>query len=275
MPFCHAERQIGVGLPYSGERRLKMVISVLEPGVPSTSPGNSSNPMILSYLQQRIYVGIIGVLLPFVLVLGNLMDGYGTQPSLSGYYYTPMRNVFIGALCGIAVFLAAYNGFDRADSVITNIAGLSALGVAFCPTTPGHPAVHQVVIGDLHLTFACVAFTLLAVMALRFGNSKPMPPKSELPLFADRLGYAFGFNRDAWEGTPPWAVITYRVCGFTILVCVALIYPGSLVYGYSLLILEWILLTAFGISWFVKGRKAVPAGRAAYHGARAQAIPAG
>jgi hypothetical protein len=59
----------------------------------------------------------------------------------------------------------------------------------------------------------------------------------------------------ATSQTPRWEVITYRVCGFTILACVALIYPGSRVYEYSLLILEMILMTAFGLSWFIKGGK--------------------
>jgi hypothetical protein len=178
----------------------------------------------------------------------------------------------VGALWGIAVFLVAYNGYDRADGVITNIAGVCAFAVGLCPTTPNNPALHQVVIGDLHLAFACVAFTLLAVMALRFANHEPTP--KGLP-FKEALGYAFGLTRAATSGTPRWAVISYRVCGLTILVCVALIYPGSLVYAYSLLILETILLTAFGVSWFIKGRKALIGRVTAYDEQRAPAIPAG
>lgn len=231
-----------------------MVNSVREPDVPSASSGNPNRPMIATYQQLRLYIGLIGVLLPWVLFVGNWADGYGVQPSLSGYYYTPTRNIFVGALWGIAVFLFAYQGYDKADGIITNIAGLCAFLVSLCPTTPNNPAVHQVVIGDLHLTFACVAFTMLAVMALRFVNREPTP--NGMP-FREALGYAFGLSRAASEGEPRWEVVTYRVCGFTILACIILIYPGSLVYGYSLLILETILLTAFGVSWFVKGRKAL------------------
>jgi hypothetical protein len=234
-----------------------MVNSVLEQDVPPTSAGDAKNPIVLSYRQLRLYVGLIGVLLPLVLVIANWIDGYGLQPSLSGYYYTPMRNIFVGALWGIGVFLVAYNGYDRADGIITNIAGGSAIAISLFPTTPNNPAVHQVVIGDLHLTFACVAFAMLAVMALRFANHEPTP--GGLP-FGKAFGYAFGFAREATAGTPRWAVITYRVCGLTILVCIALIYPGSRVYGYSLLILEWILLTAFGVSWFIKGSRSAIAG---------------
>src|SRR5277367_3747671 len=112
-----------------------MVNSVLDQEVPPTSAGSMKNPVVLSYRQLRLYVGLIGVLLPVVLVIANWIDGYGIQPSLSGYYYTPMRNIFVGALWGIGVFLVAYNGYDREDGVITNIAGASAIAISLFPTT--------------------------------------------------------------------------------------------------------------------------------------------
>jgi hypothetical protein len=230
-----------------------MVNSVLEQDVPSAPAANATGLMVISYLQLRFYVGVIGALLPWVLVIGNWAVGNGLQPSLSGYYYTPMRNVFVGALCGLAVFLAAYRGYDRSDSAITNGAGLAAIAAALCPTTtPDRPDLRQVIIGDLHLFFACVAFVLLAAMALRFAKREPTPAGLS---FWKAFGYAFGFTRAASSQTPRWEVITYRVCGFTILACVGLLYPGSRVYSDALLILETILMTAFGLSWFVKGGK--------------------
>jgi uncharacterized membrane protein YozB (DUF420 family) len=230
-----------------------MVNSVLEQDAPSAPAANANGLMVISYLQLRFFIGVIGVLLPWVLVIGNWAVGQGLEPSLSGYYYTPMRNIFVGALCGLAVFFIAYHGYDRSDSVITNIAGVATIAVALCPTTtPNSPDLRQVIIGDLHLFFACVAFVLLAVMALRFAKREPTPPALS---FWKAVGYAFGFTRAASSQTPRWEVITYRFCGFTILACVALIYPGSRVYSYSLLILETILMTAFGLSWFIKGGK--------------------
>jgi hypothetical protein len=50
-----------------------------------------------------------------------------------------------------------------------------------------------------------------------------------------------------------------KASGVTILVCVAVIYPRSTV-RYSLLVLETIMLVAFGLSWFVKGRKILSGG---------------
>jgi hypothetical protein len=235
-------------------RRLKMVNSVLERDIPSAPPANATGEMVISYLQLRFYVGVIGILLPYVLIVGNWALGDGFQPALSGYYYTPMRNIFVGALCGLAVFFVAYRGYDRADSVITNGAGLATIALALCPTTtPYGPDLRQVIVGDLHLFFAFVAFVLLAVMALRFAKREPTPPGLS---FWRAFGYAFGFTGAGSSQAPRWELIVYRVCGFTILACVALIYPGYKLYDHhSMLILETILMTAFGLSWFVKGGK--------------------
>jgi hypothetical protein len=57
----------------------------------SPSPQNATSQMVLSYLALRLFVGVTGVLLPWVLLIGNWALGDGTQPSMSGYYYTPMR----------------------------------------------------------------------------------------------------------------------------------------------------------------------------------------
>jgi hypothetical protein len=139
--------------------------------------GDYDRPLVLSYMQIRRAVGAIGVLLPFVLFVGNKIIGYGVQPSMSGYYYTPMRNIFVGSLCALAIFLITYDGWDRADTVITDLAGIGTFGTALCPTSPVHPTGHQAVVGIFHLTFACLTFFLLAVMSLRFAKRVPTPSR--------------------------------------------------------------------------------------------------
>lgn len=197
-----------------------------------------TNELVISYLLLRKTVGWIGMLLPFLLIVGNAVMSASRPDSMSGYYYTPMRNLFVGALCALGVFLIAYDGYDDVDRWITNIAGLCAIGVAFCPTKPSGPmTAAQNVLGDFHVGFAACTFIALGLMALRFAQGRP----AGLELAA------------------------YRVCGCVILACVVLaaasnLLPSSVNASWPVLfILEATAVVAFGISWFVKGKTILPA----------------
>lgn len=196
-----------------------------------------TNELVICYLLLRKAVGWIGMLLPFVLILGNVAVGSTRPDSMSGYYYTPMRNVFVGALCALGVFLVAYDGYDEWDRWITNIAGLGAIGVAFCPTKPsGHMSTAQNVVGDIHVGFAALTFIALGLMALRFAKGQQTR----------------------------WETGAYRGCGIVILACVALaaasnLLPSTVFASWPVLfILEATAVVAFGISWFVKGKTILP-----------------
>jgi hypothetical protein len=225
---------------------------------PDAAQENAPTPVIMSYLLMRVLIGAIAVLLPFTLILVNWAIGHGFASSMSGYYYTPMRNIFVGSLCAIGVFLISYDGYDLADRTITDGAGLCTICIAFFPTRPAHQATaRQVLIGDLHLTFACTAFVLLSVMAFRFAKRQPTPPGLG---WWRRAEYALGFTGPGESQSPAWEQVVYRVSGAVILACVILVYPLSGAAAYSLLVLETIMLVFFGLSWFVKGRKILSGG---------------
>jgi hypothetical protein len=190
------------------------------------------NQLVICYLLLRKIVGWIGMLLPFVLLIGNAIEGASRPDSMSGYYYTPMRNIFVGALCALGVFLIAYDGYDGMDKWITNIAGFGAIGVAFCPTKPSGPvSAAQNVAGDCHVVFAVGTFTALGLMALRFAKGEQA-----------RL-----------------ETVGYYVCGSVIFACVLLavasnFLPSAVNANWPVLfILEATAVVAFGVSWFVKG----------------------
>jgi len=225
---------------------------------PATAQEKAPTPVIMSYLLMRLLIGVIAVLLPFILIVVNWGIGHGVQPSMSGYYYTPMRNIFVGSLCAIGVFLVSYDGYDLADRAITDAAGLCTVCVAFFPTTPAdQPTARQVLVGDFHLTFACTAFVLLSVMAFRFAKREATPPG--LAWWA-RVRYALGFTGPGESRARPWERVVYRVSGGVILICVLLVYPLSGVAAHSLLVLETVMLVSFGLSWFMKGRKILSGG---------------
>src|SRR5216684_4235708 len=199
-------------------------------------------PLVLSYLGLRKAVGIIGVALPFVLAIGKLLlQGPGIQDSISGYYYTVMRNVFVGSLCAIGVFLMSCRGYDWKDEIAANVACVFAIGAALFPTTPYLCATSQdKFIGKLHLSFAALLFLTFAYFSLRlFTQTSP-----------DKMPTRRKFQRNT----------VYRVCGYAILACILLIFickrPSIEPHVEQLnptFWLESVAIIAFGISWLTKG----------------------
>ena len=68
--------------------------------------------VLVSYLTLRRVVGVLGVLLPVVVAGGCFVLGACTelQDSISDYYGTEMRDVFVGVLFAIGWFLFSYRG---------------------------------------------------------------------------------------------------------------------------------------------------------------------
>ena len=238
------------------------------------------NELIISYMFLRKIVGWIGSLLPIALILGGLLTVTASLPdSMSGYYYTQMRNVFVGALCALGIFLVGYAGYDDLDRWITNVAGLGAIGVAFLPTKPpvcaagqrvclpplvAHLSVTQQIVGDAHLGSAAVTFIALGVMALRFAKSEETPAGQ---VMVSRVKHGLGLGKPSGDRLPARKRIrnvVYRGCGITILSCVALAalsnaLPMPVSARLPLLFsFEALAVFAFGISWFVKGQTLLP-----------------
>jgi hypothetical protein len=80
--------------------------STVERMMDLTPPLDEAN-YVLSYKDLRKAIGIIGIALPIGLLIGKpLVDGGGTLGSISAYYYSGMRNYFVGIMCALAVFFS-------------------------------------------------------------------------------------------------------------------------------------------------------------------------
>lgn len=201
----------------------------------------SNDSLVLSYLSLRKAIGIIGTALPFVLALGKiLLEGPGIQSSISSYYHTGMRDVFVGSLCAIAVFLMSYRGYERKDDIAGDLGCLFALGVALFPTTPDvNPTPEDKVLGALHLSFAAsflLTLTFFSLVLFRKTDPTKTPTRRKV-------------QRNA----------VYTVCGYTMLGCLALIVVAFML-GDSpvkklepVFWLESVAVIAFGVSWLTKG----------------------
>lgn len=92
---------------------------------------------LVSYQAIRRGIGVIGLLLPIVLgPVGWFALGIEIQDNMSSYYHTELRDLFVGALCSIGVFLFCYQGYDWIENWTANFGGISALGIALFPLDP-------------------------------------------------------------------------------------------------------------------------------------------
>src|SRR3954471_7887019 len=82
----------------------------------------STRTLVISYLGVRRAIGAVGLLLPVLLgPVGWLVFGIEIQDNMSSYYHTLLRDVFVGALCTIGVFLFCYRGYDWIESWTANL----------------------------------------------------------------------------------------------------------------------------------------------------------
>ena len=207
----------------------------------SGPPSPSDSGLVLSYLTLRKAVGIIGIALPFVLAFGKiLLQGWGLEGSISYYYYTDLRGVFVGSLWAIGVFLLSTRGYDGHDTIAGRLACGFAIGVALFPTSPWpDPTRQEKVIGDVHWTFAALLFLTLAyfclVLFVKTSHKEPTPQKLKR-------------NR------------VYRASGWIIVVSILLV-PVTQISAVNALVgglrpifwLESIAVEAFGVAWLTKG----------------------
>src|SRR5690349_8598257 len=101
------------------------------------------NEFVISFFTLRKAIGWCGLLMPIVVRLGAwLWEGIPSNTSISAYYYTSMRDVLVGTLAAIGVFLFCYRGPDKQDNIVTNVAGLCAIGIGLLPCEPEyHPVI--------------------------------------------------------------------------------------------------------------------------------------
>jgi len=194
----------------------------------------------ISYLLMRRAIGIFGFALPLVLIIGSFIPGKleGIQPSISDYYGTYLRDIFVGVLCAVALFLFSYRGFSRVDTVAANCAAFFALGVAFFPTTSTIPFIHY-----YHLVSAALFFITLSFISLFL--------------------FTLTKDRKPAKGRKRIRNYIYRSCAFIMVgaILLMLVYIAVLEKRYEKLevirpifLLESLALFAFGTSWLVKGR---------------------
>lgn len=196
---------------------------------------HDASELVRSYLFLRRGVGLLGTALPFVLIAGNLLIEKELLYSVSGYYHSSMRDVYVGTMCAIGVFLLFYRGYARSDRAASIVAGVAAIGVAIFPIPDGTP-ITSTASGVLHLVFAVVLFGTFAYFCLVEFRKSDAPQPTARKRRRNQV---------------------YLVTGVIIVGCLVLVPIVELIGGLDhlrpVLWLEAVATVAFGVAWLTKG----------------------
>ncbi len=196
-------------------------------------------------------IGVMGILLPIVLVVGSMLLHSCTSilNSISEYYHSHMGNYLVGTLCAVALCMFFYNGYNKRDKQLAMFAAICALCVAFFPVPLCKDCISSCIVTKhalpnyfytVHNISAVLFFFTLAYMAyfqFTISNAAVVTPHK---ILRNRI---------------------YRICGITIvgaIVCMGLIlFVPFLSEAFQALpttfVGEVIALWAFGIAWLTKG----------------------
>lgn len=216
-------------------------------------PQPAPQPELISYNALRILVGLIGIALPIALLLSARHPNIAFEPSISEFFYTDAREIMVSSLCAIGVFLIAYRGFAAeegewiSDNVLSTLAGLFAIGIAYFPTAGDKvaaPVLEAVTLTQellgidsvrfLHLAFAGGFFAVLAGICW-FKFARTRSPS----------------RRKFYRGC---AVVLIAVLAIIAVISLAGLGTNEAVRGARVVFwVETIGVWVFGLAWLVKG----------------------
>jgi hypothetical protein len=130
----------------------------------------------MTYTSLRLVMAIVAILLPIVFLVSA--NWYGMQDSISAFYHTSMRNVFVGAIFAIGMCLYVYKGYNSLENNCLTIAGLFLFGVALAPTA-APPESPNWDLPIVHNVCAIAFFSLIAVVCIFARNHGLQNPGNE------------------------------------------------------------------------------------------------
>jgi uncharacterized membrane protein YidH (DUF202 family) len=210
---------------------------------------DNNSQLVVSYLTLRQMIGWLGLLMPIAVRLGAyLFEGIHTTESISAYYYTGMRDVFVSTLILVGTLLTCYRSPAWSDGIVAIIAGLAAIGIGLFPADPQFAAeilrrypemsgagcyVSRGILGYHSLFVVIFALLSFYLVYFRFNAFTPASPTKEKQK-RNRI---------------------YKICGMTMLISFVII--GALVIlnnGTSIFWPEAVAVISFAAAWLVKGQ---------------------
>jgi hypothetical protein len=201
-----------------------------------------------SFIAQRRGMALLGAALPIACLVSSFLLGRTEfQTSISAYYWTldPERNVLVGILCVVGVFLLLYKGYTRLEDWVLNAAGVSAAGIAFFPMDrDGDCAASGISAHGIFavIFFGCILFTGMS-MSLKSLEDVADPGRQSRFRWAYRLVLGF------MSGCVVFAVVSRLLPRAT---------AQWLCEASAIFWLEAFGVWAFSLFWYIKTRELDP-----------------
>lgn len=199
---------------------------------------DKNQQQIISYFTLRKLIGILGIILPLLMVIFKYLSEKSTviEFSISDYYDNGSAGyVLVGVLFVLGFFLLSYKGYEKIDDRASDVGCVAALGIALFPTTSSIKAVHI-----MHFVFALLLFSTFIFFCLYlFRKTSGAKAVTKKKVVRNRV---------------------YVTCGIIMIVCIIGIalasfgVMGTAASKYHIVFwLEAVALFSFGFSWIVKG----------------------
>ena len=122
----------------------------------------------IGYIKLRVGMAYLAFIFPLIFLISSfILRRTDFQDSISAYYFSrdTERNLFVGILICIGIFLHLYEGYSVLEDRILSLAGVFAIGIALVPMgTIGWEVFGQRV--TLHGIFAALFFACIHIVAI-------------------------------------------------------------------------------------------------------------
>jgi len=193
-----------------------------------------------NFISIRRYIGYLAISFPVLLIMSAFLGGNDSafQNSISSYYNTKARDVYVSFFVAYACLIFFYRGYDRKDNIIGNIGGFIALGIALVHYVP--LMIKLEIMKTIETLFYSFFFLIQA--------SFPLLLFRKVDVTQSISKAKFRRNR------------IYLACGVIVLSSITLI-PIVIIFetpnldNYNpIFTIETIAFIAFGVSWLIKGQ---------------------
>ena len=199
----------------------------------------------------RIFIGILGAILPWIALLGTFIVGRANPGIYSQEFWTKspisapsyLTPPLVGILTTAAIILMCYKGYELKDHVVTTVTGVFGVMIVIFPCNCPY-VTDETLVGFFQLP-AKISHIFHCVSAVSFFL---------LLAYNSMFLFTKTYDNSAKEISPQKKIrnTIYKICAFGMIAGLALI---VIPYKFTAktFIAEAIALTFFGVSWLVKG----------------------